>query len=266
MTAKNATRLSEAQERLQAALLSGDDPGHHRTLIARLEADEGRQRASDAEAAAQAAAAAQEDVAARSAALLAEAVARLDAVLVSLPQPAQVAGAGEQLEPLAHALAQAESDLRAARDRHASARDRMEAVQVRIDATQARRAELRAKLAAGELGDREAGALLSVVAEDLADLERMRDEAVAAAESVRPTNEEASLAATQAALARVERLAAVELARRHIAAAEAVLVDTLRSSVGLLHAAGQSATLGYIWAPSNDLRRAVQFGVLPGHV
>lgn len=193
--------------------------------------------------------------------------ARLAQVRAALPLLKQVDVKCDQLRYLVRGTAEAEVDLHDARARHADAAAQAGVIQVRIAAVQARKDELRAKLKSGELGDREAGALLAAAEDDLSDLQTMYAEAVSAAAALKPSGAEVILSQACTILDQAERLAATDIVRDHIAACEEALLETLRRSASVLHAAGKSASLGFVWTPSNELRRAVQFNVLPslGH-
>lgn len=256
-------QIQAAQERLRVALLEGKDPAPHRQAIERMEADFARRSAEQAQAAAEAAEDRADNIARRAEDIADEATDRLLQARDALPALPVVDVGSSQIRYLAEALAKAEAGLRDAKARHAEMASRVGIIQGRIVSAFSRKDELRAKLKAGELPDKVVGALLAAVDEDLTDLRAMRFEAERAEQDAKPAREELAYSQAVASLSRVERLAEVEIVRKHVSECDAALMESLRQSSRVLHAAGLPAVLQSIWQPSNDLTRAVHYRMLP---
>lgn len=139
----------------------------------------------------------------------------------------------------------------------------VENIEQRLVAVEQRRGDIRADLEAGQLTDREAGGLLSLVAEDDSDLRTLLAEAVAAAKGAEPIAENAALKTAQQALETVKAEAELDALRDHIRQAEAALVDGLRAAGPLLRRLGIVASPARVWSPTVQLREALNFSRLP---
>ena len=163
----------------------------------------------------------------------------------------------------AQSLALAEEKLQAAHLRHQQAAEEVTMIEARLQAVVDRRARIRNDLAAGNLADREAGALLAVADEDLADLQLLINAAKSRAAAAVPAAEERAVALAREAIERIGRestFAALQGRVRELEQAFLAALGTLHQQ-GL--ALGRGRALSGVYQPSDEMRRALFHGVPP---
>lgn len=156
-------------------------------------------------------------------------------------------------------VAEAQHRLETAKAIENSASYDFSTVKERISDLEHKREHIRSRLKAGELSDREAGGLLSDVAEDLNDLQGLEKAAVsavkAAFDDIRAA--EAELRQYQNLLETAQAKMELSAIREHIAECENALLETLKAAVPLLQKAGRAPILDEVWKPGQQLAEII---------
>lgn len=171
-----------------------------------------------------------------------------------------------EIERAASVLAQAEVALQDAQQRHQAALGEVAVVQGRLDAVAARRVKVREDLGAGRLTDREAGGLLALADEDLADLHGLLVDAQGRASAAAPVPEQNALSLAMAELDRAEREAAFRVLHGRTQELEMEFMRALARLYELGQGLGRGRSLSGIYRPGEDLRRVLVYNAAPSGV
>lgn len=170
------------------------------------------------------------------------------------------------MNPIEHAgrqLAQAEAILQVAQQRYQQALAEVATIESRLQAVADRRAQIRADLACGSLSDREAGGLMTLADEDMADLDALLNEAKARAVSAAPMAEEQAVALARAAIERIGREVMFNALHGRLLELERAFLEALGTLYRQGQALGRGRPLTEVYRPSDEMRRALFHGVPP---
>jgi chromosome segregation ATPase len=161
------------------------------------------------------------------------------------------------IETAAQGVAHAEQRLAEAQERYQAAVDHRSLIHQRIAEAEARRQDIRTQMAAGDLSNKEAGGLLAVVDEDLADLQKLLAEAERRVREAEPVREREAVTLAQRHLGQAKLQAEFDALHQHVGQIETVFVDALRRLADLGEQQGHPRHMGRIYRFDHELQSAI---------
>lgn len=257
-------RLQGATERLQAALIAGEDTLPHRNVIERLEADITKLDTEERQAEAAAVAKAATDQAELATSIAQNAIDGITAILAKHPVPtlhSEENMTNSAVISAAKDLAATQTKYEAALRFYTEASSRTASIRSRLSDVEAAAKSILEQRSSGQLNDREAAGLIVLNHEDQSDLRNLLAVAEREQEQLNPIA--APVRAAQEALDHATKAALFQALAKSAKEAEAALLAVVTDLYETGCAMGKSPMLGSSWIPSRELSNLISFNQVP---
>jgi hypothetical protein len=257
-------RLASSKERLQAALIGGEDTHPHRTMISAQAAELAKLDDDARRAESEASANAASDQSALAESIAQNVVDSIAAALAMHPIPTlttedPMKKSGTIAAASALAAAQAKHEVSAGLFKEATARTA--SIKSRLSDVEAAGATIREQRLSGELSDREAAGLIVLNLEDAADLRKLLAAAEQEQNALVPNTTHIRLAET--ALDRATNVAKFDALTQRAKETESAFLAVVADVYQAGRAIGHSSMLGASWVPSKELLSMISRGEPP---